>query len=108
MFRLNKEKKLSEAQRGEIIGLTKAGISQCKIAEQLDISRATVQRWQARSESEGNVSRKVGCGKRNKKTSAQQDYAILRFTQANPIISAREIAGKQSRFCLSLFRKLGI
>lgn len=92
MYRANQPKNLSEAQRGEIIGLTRAGHSQAQIANLVGCSRSTVQRWQNRFSEEENVKRKRGTGLK-KKTTLQQDNAIVRFASANPIVKASVIAG---------------
>ena len=66
MFRKNNEKKLSEAERGQIIGLLEAGFSQVEVANQLGVSRRTVQRWENRYDKTNSVKRKQGSGRSKK------------------------------------------
>ena len=48
MIRNSSTKKLSEAERGQIVALSDTDFSQKRIANQLVICRKTMQRWQER------------------------------------------------------------
>jgi len=56
------------------------------------LSEATVYYWQKRHEETGDVSRKIGSGRRRKTTQAQ-DERIRAAVEAKPITTRQEIAG---------------
>lgn len=64
-----------------------------RIASAISCSKNTVLKWRQRYLETGDVQRKEGTGRANKRTSVDQDRAILTAVERNPITTSSEIAG---------------
>lgn len=96
MYRVNNRKHLTQVEKGSIITLTNIGKSIREISNQIGCSDGTVVNWQRRFALMGNVDRLQGTGRRNKITTAGQDYRLFRCVQDNPITTGDDIASKYS------------
>ena len=92
MFREDRNKKLSLAERGSIVSLTQAGLSLNAISRQLGVSPATVSRWQNRFQETNDVQRKTESG-RPQITTLLQDKIVFLAVREKPITTSQEIAG---------------
>lgn len=73
-----------------MIDLAEANISSQKIAAMMNISRRTVQRWRRRYEDTETLENTRRCGS-PRRTTRQEDDAILHFASQNPHMTAVQI-----------------
>lgn len=95
MYRVNRNKSLSQAERGAIIALTQEGKSIGQISNSVGCGRSTVVLWQNRFLQTGDIQRKTGSG-RPRSTTPEQDQEMRQFVEAQPITNSASIAGKKS------------
>lgn len=93
MYRLDRNKKLNFAEKGEIVALTQADKSIGEISNSLGISKSSVFRWQKRFEETGDIMRKAGSD-RPRLTNPNQDREIIAEVRRQPITTAASILGK--------------
>ena len=97
MFREDRGvKKLSDKEKGALIGYIHAGFSDNRIHLDTWYSRSTVKLWRMRFQETGDVNRKVGSGRGNgsrRKTTEEEDMKIRDAVAAKPVTTAQEIAG---------------
>lgn len=74
-------------QRGQIIGMRRAGMSTAAISTELAITKSNVRRWCRRWEETGNVKDEARCG-RPKKTTLADNRAILESATQSPLKTA--------------------
>lgn len=74
-------------QRGQIIGMRRAGMSIAAISTELAITKSTVRRWCQRWEETGNVTDEARCG-RPRKTSPADNRSILESATQSPLQTA--------------------
>lgn len=86
--RVNKSKKLTDAQKGRIISLRNEGHHNLEMIAQLaETSVKTVRKWLDRYAQEGNVQREFGPG-RPRITTNDQNLEMVEYIKANPFSSA--------------------
>lgn len=94
--RVDKNKKLTDEQKGRIVSLRIEGHHNLEtIAQMTGTSVKTVQKWINRYEQEGSVHRKFGAG-RPRITTQEQDREIIDYLKENPFSTAVRAAALEN------------
>ena len=93
MFRKDRGvRKLSDKEKGALIGCIHAGFSDDRIHLDTGYSRSAVKLWRMRFQETGNVNRKVGSGRGNgsrRKTTEGDDMKLRDAVAAKPVTTER-------------------
>nr|CAD7433604.1 unnamed protein product [Timema monikensis] len=85
--------RLSEADKGRILGLVEAGYTDSEISRAIPCSRKSVSLWKSRWENENSLKCRHGGGAL-RKTTREQDAALVSVSQASPYLTSRQIAAR--------------
>ena len=83
-------RKLSEAQKLQIVGMTNASLSTQNIAGQFRVNQSIIVRLLQRYRADGTVSERQRSG-RPRKTDERENRYLRRLAHANPTLTARRL-----------------